>query len=140
MEEMIAQVIENLGARVTGPMSLRLYMQPLMASIFATIAGIKDAQAGRPPYLWGMLTTPENRAELIGDGWKRVGKIFIIVAVLDTVYQLIVERWVYPLEVVIVAIILAIIPYLLLRGPVNRIARLFIKPAVAPAPADGKAE
>jgi len=53
---------------------------------------------------------------------------------------LIVERWVYPLEVVIVAIILAIIPYLLLRGPVNRIARLFIKPAVAPAPADGKAE
>jgi hypothetical protein len=33
-----------------------------------------------------------------------------------------VARWVYPLESLIVAFVLACVPYLLLRGPVNRIA------------------
>jgi hypothetical protein len=50
--------------------------------------------------------------------------VFILAVVLDVVYQLIEHRWVvYPGEAVLVAIILAIVPYLLLRGPVNRIAR-----------------
>ena len=39
------------------------------------------------------------------------------------IYQFIEQRWVYPGEAVLVAIILAIVPYLLIRGPVNRIAR-----------------
>jgi hypothetical protein len=43
--------------------------------------------------------------------------------VLDAVYQYIALRWFYPGEAVLVAIILAIIPYLLVRGPVDRIAR-----------------
>jgi hypothetical protein len=32
----------------------------------------------------------------------------------------------YPLESIIVALLLSFIPYVLLRGPVNRLARLFI--------------
>jgi hypothetical protein len=49
--------------------------------------------------------------------------VFILAMVLDVVYQLIEHRWtVYPGEAVLVAIILAIVPYLLLRGPINRIA------------------
>ena len=56
------------------------------------------------------------------NGWKSVGKVFILAIVLDVVYQLIEHRWtVYPGEAVLVAIILAIVPYLLIRGPVNRI-------------------
>jgi hypothetical protein len=43
--------------------------------------------------------------------------------VIDVVYQIIAHRWVYPGEAVLVAVILAIVPYLLIRGPVNRIAR-----------------
>ena len=39
------------------------------------------------------------------------------------VYQIIVARFVYPGEVVIVALLLAIVPYLLVRGLVTRIAR-----------------
>jgi hypothetical protein len=42
---------------------------------------------------------------------------------MDVIYQWIVARWIYPLEVVVVAILLAVVPYLLIRGPVNRIAR-----------------
>lgn len=127
MEEMFARFMENLGARVTGPMHLRIYLQPIMATVFAIIAGLKDAKAGKPAYFWALFTQPEHRRDMLKDGWKSVGKVFLIAMVLDIVYQLIVERWVYPFEVIIVALILAIVPYLIVRGPVNRIASLFIK-------------
>jgi hypothetical protein len=52
-----------------------------------------------------------------------VGKVFILAVVLDSIYQLIVHRGVYVLELLITATVLAIIPYVLVRGPVNRIAR-----------------
>ena len=42
---------------------------------------------------------------------------------MDVVYQLIVLKTFYPGEAVIVAIALALLPYLLLRGPIARIAR-----------------
>jgi len=49
--------------------------------------------------------------------------VFILAIVLDVIYQLIKHRWtVYPGEAALVAIILAIVPYLLIRGPINRIA------------------
>jgi hypothetical protein len=41
---------------------------------------------------------------------------------LDCVYQWIVQRFIYPGEAILVALILAIVPYLLLREPVNRLA------------------
>jgi hypothetical protein len=57
------------------------------------------------------------------DGWHHVGKVFILAMILDVVYQWMVARFVYPGEAIFVAIVLAIIPYLLLRGLVNRLAR-----------------
>lgn len=42
---------------------------------------------------------------------------------MDLIYEWVMERWFYPLETLIVAIVLAVVPYLVLRGPVNRIAR-----------------
>jgi len=42
---------------------------------------------------------------------------------MDVIYQYLVFRWFYPGEAVIVAFVLAFVPYLLIRGPVNRIAR-----------------
>jgi len=43
--------------------------------------------------------------------------------VLDAVYQIIVLHFVYPGEMIIVAFVLAILPYLILRGLVTRLAR-----------------
>jgi len=34
------------------------------------------------------LLTPERRKELMKEGWKSVGKIFILAVILDVVYQL----------------------------------------------------
>lgn len=123
MDEILARIWENLGGRLGGPMKLRLLIQPLMVSFFAIRAGIKDARAGRPAFFWTVLSDPQSRSGLLRDGWKDITKVFTMAVVMDVVYQLIVERWVYLLESLIVAMVLAIIPYLMLRGPVTRIVR-----------------
>ena len=42
---------------------------------------------------------------------------------MDTVYQITVLKAFYPGEAAIVALLLAFVPYLLLRGPIARITR-----------------
>jgi hypothetical protein len=60
---------------------------------------------------------------MLRDGWKSVGKVFVLAMVLDIVFQIRVLGTVYPGEVIIVAFLLAIVPYLLLRGLVTRLMR-----------------
>jgi hypothetical protein len=118
------RVIHNLVARLDGPLHFRLIVQPLMASTFAVIDGLRDAKMGKPAYFWAMLSNPEHRKELLKVGWKRVGKIFILAVILDFAYQIKVNHWIYPGETLIVATVLAIVPYLILRGPINRLVQL----------------
>jgi hypothetical protein len=120
----LQRIVHNLFARFDGPLHFRLIVQPMMAIIFAVVDGIKDAKAKKPAYFWALLSTPHYREQLVKEGWKSVGKIFILAIVLDVVYQLKVHSTVYPGETLIVAFSLAILPYLLLRGPVNRLASL----------------
>jgi hypothetical protein len=128
MEEVLTRVWEQLLARVTGPMKFRLVLQPSMAIFLAIRGGLKDARERNPPYFWALFTDPQERRTMLKDGWKSVGKVFLVAVVLDVVYQIIVQRWVYPGETIIVAITLAIVPYLLVRGPMNRIVRRSRKP------------
>jgi len=123
MEDLFSRVVEDLVGRVSGPMKFRLILQPVMAAFFAIRSGLKDARENKPPYFWAMFTNPESRADMMRDGWKSVGRVFILGILMDAMYQFIVFRWFYPVEVLLVALILAFIPYQLIRGPVNRIAR-----------------
>ena len=50
-------------------------------------------------------------------------RVLLLGLCMDTVYQLIVLKTFYPAQAVAVAITLGFIPYLLLRGPIDRIAR-----------------
>jgi hypothetical protein len=127
MEEIWQRIVENLVGRLDGPLHLRIIIQPLMALIFATIDGLKDAKHHYPAYFWAMAVNPDHRRTLLQDGWKHFGKIFILAIILDVIYQLKVQHTIYPGEVIIVALALAVVPYVLLRGPVNRVARLFQK-------------
>jgi hypothetical protein len=121
MDDVITRIWENLGGRIGGPLSFRLMLQPVMAAFFAIRAGIKDARTGRPAYFWTILTRSGYRRTLLREGWKDVMKVFLLALVLDVAYQVIVFRWVFPGEILIVAFLLACAPYLLIRGPVNRI-------------------
>jgi hypothetical protein len=124
MDHMWERVGSQLLARVSGPMKFRLVLQPCMAAFFAIRAGLADAKAGKPPWFWELVSNPPQREDMIKEAWKRIGKVFILAMVLDVVYQLIVLRTVYPGEMIIVAVILAIVPYVILRGPVVRVARM----------------
>jgi hypothetical protein len=121
MDDIWARIAENMVDRVSGPMRLRLFVQPTMAAIFAIRSGLKDARSGKPPYFWTLATDPTARAELIKDGWKSVGTVFMLALALDVVYQIVELHFVYPGEAVIVAFLLAIVPYLILRGLVTRL-------------------
>jgi hypothetical protein len=123
MDDLLSRVWDNLIGRVSGPMKFRLILQPLMAIIFASRSAIKDAREGKPPYFWALFSDPQERLEMLQNGWKDVGKVFIAAVVVDAIYQLIVLRRVYPVELIIVATLLAIVPYLLVRGPLNRLLR-----------------
>jgi hypothetical protein len=95
-----------------------------MATFFAIRDGLKDARTGRPAYLWALFTHPQHRRELLRDGWRSAGKIVIIAAVLDVIYQLIVLHGHRPVQTVFIATLLAVVPYIMFRGPVNRIATM----------------
>jgi hypothetical protein len=128
MDDIWMRFSSNMIERLSGPMKFRLVLQPVMAAIFAVRSGLADAKAGKPPYLWSLASNPGGREavireDMIKDGWKSVGKVFVLALVLDVVYQIIELRFVYPGEAIAVAFILAIVPYLILRGLATRLAR-----------------
>jgi hypothetical protein len=133
MEELFTRVWENLISRTEGPLNLRFYIQPAISIFFTIRAGLADARQGAVPYLWRFLVSKGKRTAIVKEGWSHVGKVFIMGVTLDVVYQLIAlfktesQTYFYPLESVIVAIALAIVPYLLLRGPISRLVTLIYK-------------
>jgi hypothetical protein len=131
MGDLITRIWHNLLERTEGPMHFRFLMQPLMSLIFAIKAALRDAKAGTVPYLWRFVYSKGTRTLIAKETWKDVGKIFIIGTILDIIYQMVVifglktEERFYPMESIIVAFALAIIPYVIFRGPVNRLVTLF---------------
>lgn len=121
MDNFIHQAWEMLIGRTTGPLTMRLILQPSVSAFLAIRAGLKDAKLGRPPYLWTIFEDPAAREELLREGWKDIRKIFLMALALDAVYQIIVFRWIYPLQAILVAFILAVTPYVLLRGLTTRL-------------------
>jgi hypothetical protein len=126
VREILERFWENIIGRSTGPMKFRLLVQPTVAIILAIRAGLADARQGRPAFLWTAITDRAYRPELLRQGWKDVRTVFVLAVVLDSIYQLVVHRGVYLGEVLIVAFVLAIIPYVLVRGPVTRIRRRLV--------------
>jgi hypothetical protein len=97
-----------------------------MAALLALRAGVQDAREGKQGYLWALLSNPERRFQLLHEGWRGAHTPFFAAIVLDCVYQLITVQFIYPFELLFTATLLALVPYGLLRGPFNRVARLFM--------------
>jgi hypothetical protein len=123
VDEFFSWLSNQLVGRLDGPLKFRLILQPAVAVFFAIRDGLSDARLGSVPYFWAIFTEPSRRMDLIRDGWKAVAKVFLIAIVMDLVYQYLVLGWIYPLAALSIAFILAFVPYLLIRGPVNRTAR-----------------
>lgn len=121
--EVHSRIWKDIFERPSGPMSFRFILQPIMAALAALHDGIRDARLGRDPYLWTVLTNPEKRAERLREALIATARILLLGFAMDGIYQAIVLKTFYPGEMTIVAVLLAFVPYLLLRGPFARIAR-----------------
>lgn len=112
----------DLVERPDGPMSFRFFLQPVMAAIAAWKDGRKDAATGRSPYFWTVLTNAQERGPRLREGIRATAQILALGLAMDLVYQLIVFKTFRPVESLVIALLLAFVPYLLLRGPFARLA------------------
>lgn len=119
------RIFRSIAERPGGPMTFRFILQPVMASIVAAVDGVRDARSGAPPYFWSLLTGSEARGERLKQGLIATSRIILLGIGMDVAYQLIEFKQFYPGEAAIVAILLAFLPYLLMRGPFARLARLW---------------
>lgn len=108
--------------RSRGPMTFRYFLQPTMAALAALWDGIADARAGRPPYFWSLLAGTSGRVVSLNEALVSTARIILLGLGMDMIYQLRVFEKFYPGEAVVFTLLLAFIPYLLLRGPISRVA------------------
>lgn len=116
----------DLVDRTDGPMTFRFVLQPVMAIITASIDGYRDALAGHTPYFHKLLHGGRHgtRVETFREGFSAVARILLLGVAMDVIYQLkVFGNFSHPLETLVLAIVLAFIPYLLLRGPIARLVR-----------------
>src|SRR5262249_40269963 len=118
----------NLTDRVSGPMWFRFILQPTMATVLGILDGLRFAREGRSFLLWGGPKDPAERRAQRNATLKAIGKVFVLAIILDVIYQLIALRWVFPAETLIVAVVVAMIPYFVVRFVVNMISRRGRKP------------
>jgi hypothetical protein len=120
---------KDMLARPGGPMTFRFILQPAMAAAMALRDGMRDARLGRRPYLWAMLRGvrgPEGRSGRLWQGIVSTARILILGVVMDVIYQWVVFKTFYPAQAAVIAVLLAFVPYLLLRGPMERVARHWV--------------
>jgi len=124
----------DLAARPGGPMSFRFILQPAMAAIAAFLDGRRDAASGRSPYFWGLVRDRGERLGRLREGLNGTARIILLGIAMDVIYQALVLRTFYPTEALVVALLLAFVPYILLRGPFARAARRWRRRATPPGP------
>ncbi len=128
----VTRVVRNVCARVGEsrrplgrPNEFRLLMQPAVAIFFAVRAGIRDARENKPTFLRCALSNPSSWRARMRLSWKDVGTVFIVAAILDAIYQIVVHSGIFAVELLITATLLALVPYMVMRDLVSRVARWF---------------
>ena len=123
--ESLGRLWSDILDRPTGPMMFRFILQPTMAIIAALRDGFQDARLGRRPYIWALIHGVRDSGGRSGRLWEGIvstARILILGVVMDIIYQWKVLDTFYPGQSAVIAILLAFIPYLVLRGPFQRIA------------------
>ena len=123
IREILSRFWDQLIAREHGPLAFRLILQPIMATILAIRDGVEDTRANRALYTWTILTDPAHRKAYLREGLKRVSRVIVFALLMDGIYQFLVLGRFYPGEALTIALVVAVLPYVFIRGPVTRIAR-----------------
>lgn len=119
--DLLSRLWGDLAARPAGPLSFRFILQPIMATLLGIRDGIKDARTGRSPYFWTVLRNPAERHARLREGLIATSRILLLGLIMDAIYQFKVDGRFHVGEAIIVALTLAFIPYLFIRGPAARL-------------------
>jgi hypothetical protein len=109
--------------RVHGPMTFRFLLQPAMALVAAIPDGIRDARLGHKAFFWSALWDPNAPKGRLREGLTSTARVVLLGLSMDAIYQLKVLDHFYPVEALMMAILLAVIPYFVLRWIVEVVAR-----------------
>jgi hypothetical protein len=124
--EVVTRIWQNLIERPAGPIDFRFILQPAMAALAALGGGLQDARSGRAPFLQAMLHEPAQRSARLDEALVATSRILLLGLAMDLAYQWIEFDSFHPAEAVIVAFLLAFMPYVVLRGLIARIARRWV--------------
>lgn len=120
------RIWHDLVVRPAGPFGSRFILQPITATILAFLSGVADAKAGRLPCFQRVAQGKEGRWDRLVEAADALANVLFMAVILDTLYQLFVMKTFYWFEMILIAILLAFVPYLIVRGPASRLARLFV--------------
>jgi hypothetical protein len=115
--------LEDLPKRLTGPGRFRFILQPAVAIFLGIRAGISDAQAGRAPYILGVLLDIQGRRALLKEAFEHLAVLIAVSILLDALSQFLILHEVFPGPALIVGPVLIALPYSLTRAVTNRIVR-----------------
>jgi hypothetical protein len=115
--------VDDIFARLHGPGRLRFIFQPTVAIMLGARDGVKDARAGNPPFLWGLVFHSADRPGLLRSALASVRDLIAVAILLDVVSQFLIFRRVNPFAALLLGPVLIALPYASSRALTNRTAR-----------------
>lgn len=115
MHEWLSNAWNELVGRQSGPLHLRLLLQPVVATVLAVRAGRLDLRRGRSRNLRPMRPHPRKWQQSLLEAWRDVGTLFLVGLALDLTYQVIALHAFRISHALIVAVVLAVVPYVVVR-------------------------
>lgn len=116
-----SEFLDDLAARIAGPMSFRFFVQPLVAIMLGIRDGRLDAKAGTPPFIYNVLFRKEDYRSQLRNALHALLKPVIVGIVLDAIAQYLIFKHIRPLPALLVGTFIMGVPYSLSRGISNRI-------------------
>ena len=113
----------DIFGRASGPMTFRFFLQPTMSLIAAIPDGIRDAREGHSSFFWTSRQDETLHRGRLRQGLYATGRILLLGLSMDLVYQFKVFDHFFPVEAVLFALSLAVLPYFIWRWMVERVAR-----------------
>jgi hypothetical protein len=136
--DLLQRSVEQLLGRASGPLHLRLLMMPTVVSVITVRAAFREAReqalAARP----SMPSRADARPHTLRGLSQDIGRVVVMACILDSAYQVFVLGTFRPLQLVIVVVATAVLPYVLLLPPLSLLARIVVRRESAPGanPAD----
>jgi len=121
MSSLLPFVAEQLSVRVIAMFDGRLIAQAVAGAMLGLIDGLSDAERRRPPYLWSRVEGAGELGALLSKGGDAV-KVLAFGVAIDATNQFVSSGAIDLGEAVVVALVICVAPYALLRSVVTALA------------------